>query len=146
MPRTALSRKDIDAFREQLCAVAARRFAEQGFAILATSGTAAYLRDHGVPVAQVVAKVGEGDGEVPDAVRLIGDGDVQLVVNTPRGRGPRADGAYIRTAASVSKVPCLTTAAAARAAASGMADWARHPLRVRSLQEFHADDQLQLPL
>ncbi len=125
---------------------AARRFAEQGFAILATSGTAAYLRDHGVPVAQVVAKVGEGDGEVPDAVRLIGDGDVQLVVNTPRGRGPRADGAYIRTAASVSKVPCLTTAAAARAAASGMADWARHPLRVRSLQEFHADDQLQLPL
>ncbi|HEX2850291.1 MAG TPA: carbamoyl-phosphate synthase large subunit [Acidimicrobiales bacterium] len=124
---------------------AARRFVEHGFSIVATSGTAAYLEEHGVPVARVVAKVGEAQ-DVPDAVRLISNGEVQLVVNTPRGRGPRADGAYIRTAANVHKVPCLTTAAAARAAASGMADWAKHPLQVRSLQEFHADDQLQLPL
>ena len=51
-----------------------------------------------------------------------------LVVNTPRGRGPRADGAHIRRAASVNKVSCLTTVAAALAAANGMADRAAHPL------------------
>ncbi|MBW3573236.1 MAG: hypothetical protein KY450_00005, partial [Actinobacteria bacterium] len=64
------------------------------------------------------------------------DGKVALVVNTPRGRGPRADGDYIRSAAAVHRVPCLTTVAAALAAANGMADWAEYPLAVRSLQEW----------
>jgi carbamoyl-phosphate synthase large subunit len=125
----------------------ARRFVELGFTIAATSGTAAYLDDNGVPVETVVAKLGEQqhDGE-PTAVDLIANGEVQLVINTPRGRGPRADGAYIRTAANVHKVACLTTAAAARAAAAGISDWARHPLQVRSLQEFHEEDQLRLPI
>ncbi|MBW3615969.1 MAG: hypothetical protein KY439_11795, partial [Actinobacteria bacterium] len=59
---------------------------------------------------------------------------------------PRADGEYIRRAANLHNVPLLTTAAAARAAAAGIADWARHPLEVRSLQEFHEKDQLRLPL
>jgi carbamoyl-phosphate synthase large subunit len=124
---------------------AARRFVEAGFAIAATVGTAAYLTEHGVPVETVVAKVGE-EHDGPDAVSLLAGGQIQLVVNTPRGRGPRADGAYIRRAANVHKVPCLTTAAAARAAAAGIADWARHPLSVRSLQEFHDQDQLRLPI
>jgi len=124
---------------------AARRFVESGFTLAATVGTAAYLEEHGVPVATVVAKVGE-DHDGPDAVSLISSGQVQLVVNTPRGRGPRADGAYIRRAANTHKVPCLTTAAAARAAAAGINDWAQHPTTVRSLQEFHEADQLRLPL
>jgi carbamoyl-phosphate synthase large subunit len=124
---------------------AARHFIEAGFDLAATVGTAAYLQEHGVPVATVVAKVGE-EHDGPDAVSLISSGQIQLVVNTPRGRGPRADGAYIRRAASVHKVPCLTTAAAARAAAAGIVDWGRHPLQVRSLQEFHEDDQLALDL
>ena len=55
-----------------------------------------------------------------DAVELIRSGQVQLVVNTPRGRGPRADGAHIRGAARQYKVPLLTTVAAARAAAAGV--------------------------
>ncbi|HEX7166397.1 MAG TPA: carbamoyl-phosphate synthase large subunit [Acidimicrobiales bacterium] len=125
---------------------AARQFAERGFSILATEGTARYLEDNGVPVATVVAKLGEPGSEAGNAVELIASGKVQLVVNTPRGRGPRADGAYIRTAANVHKVPCLTTAAAARAAAAGIADWADHPLSVRTIQEFHEEDQLRLPL
>ena len=99
-----------------------------------------------MPVHTVVAKIGEEHVGRPDAVQLIAGGEVQLVVNTPRGRGPRADGAYIRTAANVHKVPCLTTAAAARAAAAGIADWAAHPLGVRTIQEFHQEDQLRLPL
>jgi carbamoyl-phosphate synthase large subunit len=124
---------------------AARRFVEAGFRLVATAGTAAFLEEHGLPVDTVVAKVGE-EHDGPDAVTLISSGQVQLVVNTPRGRGPRADGAHIRRAANAHKVPCLTTAAAARAAAAGILDWSRHPLRVRSLQEFHEDDQLALEL
>ena len=64
-------------------------------------------------------------------------GCVQLVVNTPRGRGPRADGIHIRSAALAHQVPCLTTVAAARAAAAGMADWRDHGLSVVSLQEVY---------
>ncbi|MGQ0519980.1 MAG: carbamoyl-phosphate synthase large subunit [Actinomycetota bacterium] len=124
---------------------AAARFFELGFSLAATEGTAAFLEAGGVPVKTVVGKLSDG-GDGPTAVDLIASGKVQLVVNTPRGRGPRADGAYIRTAANVHNVPCLTTMAAARAAAAGIADWGRHPLRVCSLQEFLEGDQLRLPL
>ncbi|HVL26910.1 MAG TPA: carbamoyl-phosphate synthase large subunit [Acidimicrobiales bacterium] len=121
--------------------LAARRFVELGFSVVATEGTAAFLGEHGVPVSDVVAKVGEGDDTALDRIAR---GEVDLVVNTPRGHGARADGAYIRTAANVHNVPCLTTAAAAIAAAGGIADWAEHGLSVRSLQEYHQDGQLQL--
>jgi carbamoyl-phosphate synthase large subunit len=124
---------------------AAVRFVELGFTIAATAGTAAYLEESGVPVETIVAKVGSGEHGV-DAVELIRSGKVQLVVNTPRGRGPRADGAHIRRAAKVHQVACLTTVAAARAAAAGIADSAGHPLTVRSLQEYLDDDQQRLPL
>ncbi|HVE93613.1 MAG TPA: carbamoyl-phosphate synthase large subunit [Acidimicrobiales bacterium] len=119
----------------------AARFAELGFDIIATENTAIGLKDLGIPVSEVVAKIGE-DGT--DAVGLIESGRVQLVVNTPRGRGPRADGRHIRTTANVRNVPCLTTVAAARAAAAGIAELIRRPVEVRSLQEFHAADQLRL--
>ncbi len=120
--------------------VAARRFVELGFRLAATDGTARCLEQNGVPVGDVVGKLGEGRS----AVDLIANGEIDLVVNTPRGRGPRADGAYIRLAANVQGVPCLTTAAAALAAAGGIADWARHGLSVRSLQEFHEEGQQRL--
>jgi carbamoyl-phosphate synthase large subunit len=116
---------------------AARQFVALGFELAATSGTAAMLDAEGVPVATVVAKVGDSGPGVVDAVDLIGGGKVQLVVNTPRGRGPRADGLHIRAAALAHLVPCLTTVAAARAAAAGITDWVSHPLSVRSLQEYH---------
>ena len=121
---------------------AAKRFVSLGFSIVATSGTAAYLTEQGIPVAQIVAKItADGSdaaaGEV-DGVELISTGGVDLVVNSPRGRGPRADGAHIRRAAATHLVPLLTTAAAALAAANGIGDWAQSDLQVRSLQEFHA--------
>jgi carbamoyl-phosphate synthase large subunit len=124
--------------------LAARRFVELGFAVLATAGTAAALEAQGIPVDGVVAKVGDTVGT--DAVELISSGKVDLVVNTPRGRGPRADGAHIRRAANGHGVPCLTTVSAALAAAGGMADWRRHGLSVKSLQEFHRAEQLRLSL
>jgi carbamoyl-phosphate synthase large subunit len=119
---------------------AARGFVELGYLIAATSGTAAHLQQNGVPVATVVAKISADGGvsEGADAVALIAAGEVQLVVNTPRGRGPRADGQRIRLAATTHKVPCITTAAAAKATALGLAEWLNNPLEVRSLQDFHA--------
>jgi carbamoyl-phosphate synthase large subunit len=114
---------------------AAQRFAALGLTLVATSGTAAFLESNGEAVATVVAKVGEAGAA--DAVDLIASGRVQLVVNTPRGRGPRADGLHIRSAALAHLVPCLTTVAAARAAAAGLADWRTHGLSVVSLQEVY---------
>jgi carbamoyl-phosphate synthase large subunit len=125
---------------------AAAKFIELGFTIAATAGTAKFLEARGFPVATVVAKLGEETGV--DAVDLIASGKVDLVVNSPRGRGARADGDHIRAAAEQHAIPCLTTAAAGVAAAEGMADWAHHELRVRTLQEYHRGetDQLELPL
>jgi carbamoyl-phosphate synthase large subunit len=125
--------------------VAARRFAELGFALIATAGTARFLEEHGIDVEKVLGKLGDASSE-ETAVDLITAGKVQLVVNTPRGSGPRADGAYIRAAAASQGIPCITTTAAAIAAANGMADWSTHGLRVRTLQEYHAVDQLDLGL
>jgi carbamoyl-phosphate synthase large subunit len=144
---------------------AARGFAELGLELVATEGTADALRHAGVPVRQVVAKLGEPG---TNAVEMIASGQIDLVVNSPRGRGSRADGAHIRAAATRDRVPLLTTGAASVAAAEGMADWAGHRLEVRTLQELHGrgrglpprngtasagaadaqgrDDQLSLPL
>jgi carbamoyl-phosphate synthase large subunit len=125
---------------------AAALFVQLGLRIMATVGTAQALTAAGVPVARVLAKLGEpGD----DGIDLIEKGEIQLVVNSPRGRGPRADGANIRAAAQRNGVPLLTTASAALAAARGMVDWARHPLAVRTLQEYHrgvTSDQLSFEL
>ena len=162
------------ADRDKAAGVAvARRFVQLGFRVAATAGTASYFGSEGVPVDTLVAKLGAvtdnpdpgpaGQGksmpaaEIPggvgsdaqggegvDAVALIRDGKVDLVVNTPRGRGPRADGAYIRRAANQHRVACLTTVAAARAAAAGIAERAASPLEVRSLQEYHQSEQLPL--
>jgi carbamoyl-phosphate synthase large subunit len=120
----------------------ARDFAELGFTIWATAGTAAALEEAGIPVESVVAKVGEQTGA--DAVDVISSGKVDLVVNTPRGRGPRADGDHIRRAAVRHKVPCLTTVAAAVAAAAGIRETTSRERMVRSLQEYHRDGQLRL--
>ena len=121
---------------------AAQLLAEIGFEIAATSGTAAYLRTHGVAVSVEVAKLSPDGHETSpgeDAVQLIAAGRIDLVVNTPRGRGAQLDGRHIRAAARAHRVPCLTTVAAARAAAGGLREWLASDLQVRPLQEFHAE-------
>jgi carbamoyl-phosphate synthase large subunit len=132
--------------------IAAQAFADLGFNIAATTGTAAYLEAKGVTVTTLVSKLSEGDerdgtnftgsqDDHPDwidGISLIASGSVTLVVNTPRGRGPRADGAYLRRAAALHNVPVVTTVAAARAAAQGIRDWRALGLDVTSIQEHHA--------
>ena len=114
----------------------AAELARLGFRLVGTVGTAGFLRDKGIEVDALVAKVGDAS-MAKDAVELIGSGAVQMVINTPRGRGPRADGAHIRAACIEHGVPCITTLSAARAAAQGIADWAAHPLEVATLQALH---------
>ena len=117
--------------------IAARSFVDQGFQIVATEGTADDFESAGIPVTTRVAKLGDGSGE-PTAVDLIDDGSIDLVINCPRGRGSRADGDYIRAAAGANRIPLLTTAAAAVAAAEGILDRGSLDRRVRSLQDYLA--------
>jgi carbamoyl-phosphate synthase large subunit len=133
--------------------VAARRFADLGFGLVATAGTAAALESVGLVVDAVVGKLtgspGAGDDgddglDGLDAVELLSSGKVDLVVNTPRGRGPRADGAHIRRTATARGIPCLTTVSAALAAAAGVGEWATEAPEARSLQDYHRDAQLRL--
>ncbi|HEV3213992.1 MAG TPA: carbamoyl-phosphate synthase large subunit [Acidimicrobiales bacterium] len=115
----------------------AASYAALGFSLAATIGTAGFLRDKGIEVHTLVGKVGLRE-MARDAVELLEAGAVQLVVNTPSGRGARADGGLIRAACVARKVPCLTTLAAARAGAQGIADRRAHAPSVRTLQERHA--------
>ncbi len=117
--------------------IVARRLTEMGFTLLATGGTALSLETAGVTVSEVVAKLGDPEGT--HAVELLDAGRIDLVINTPQGRGPRADGADIRRASAQRGVPLLTTVAAALAATSGIADQRDHPMEVRSLQEYHRE-------
>ena len=112
---------------------AARAFAAEGFHLLASPGTAAFLRRGGVE-AESVPKAGEGPRDI---VQRVSEGEVGLVINTPRGRRARGDGKLIRRAASARGVPCITTISAAHAAARSLASGREAVRRVRSLQEWH---------
>jgi carbamoyl-phosphate synthase large subunit len=97
----------------------ARRLAALGFALCATGGTAAALAGAGLAVKHV-RKVTEA-GEGPTVVDLIRRRRVELVVNTPDGRGARSDGYLIREAALLARVPCVTTMSGAAAAVEAIA-------------------------
>ena len=117
-----------------------KRLADLGFEILATAGTAEVLRRNGL-VATVVRKHHDGPSlsGAPTAVEAILNGDVDLIVNTPYGVGPRLDGYEIRTAAVLKGVPCVTTVQGLAAAVQGIESLLRGTTRVRSLQEFASD-------
>ncbi|MEN9746100.1 MAG: carbamoyl-phosphate synthase large chain [Actinomycetota bacterium] len=119
--------------------VVAKRLRELGLGIAATSGTADYLARFGYPVDRVVGKVSEQSlGSIADdAVNLIERGEIEFVINTPRGRGAHSDGEAIRKAANIWRVSSVTTINAALAAVQGLAEQKLDPLTVKSLQEYH---------
>ncbi|MCE7885567.1 MAG: carbamoyl phosphate synthase large subunit, partial [Actinobacteria bacterium ATB1] len=135
--RIFLSLSDRDKRRDVVAAL--RELSESGFELVATQGTADWLRSGGLDVAEVVDKVGPGNTPVRGrtAVDLILEGRLDVVINTPRGRGARADGDYIRSAAVAAGVPVITTIAGARAAVAAVAA-ERDEIGVRSLQGWHA--------
>ncbi len=110
----------------------AKRLADLGFEILATRGTASLLSRAGVTV-QVVPKMAEGH---PNAADLIASGRVDLVINTPFGRGARGDGYFIRTAAARAGVPCVTTVPGIQAAVQGIEALRRETATARALQDY----------
>jgi carbamoyl-phosphate synthase large subunit len=113
----------------------ARAFADLGFEIAASEGTAEVLKNNGLPV-MVVSRIGELGGDV---LGMIEAGGVDLILNTPWGRGARTDGYLIRRKALMHGVPCITTLAAAAAAVQGIEARLRGGARrVNSLQGLYA--------
>ncbi|MFO7976229.1 MAG: carbamoyl-phosphate synthase large subunit, partial [Candidatus Hydrogenedentota bacterium] len=112
---------------------AGRQFQEMGFTIRATSGTQAFLTQHGVK-SEPIKKVHEGRPNIVDAIT---NGEIQLVVNTPAGKLSAHDDSYIRKSAIKYNVPYVTTTSAAIAAARGIAARKKDAAAVRSLQEYH---------
>ncbi len=135
----AAHRRDRLRQREQLGqaerAAVARDLVGLGFAIVATRGTAAYLRAHGVE-ASTVFKVNEGRPNVADQVV---NGAVQMIINTPLGRASFFDDRLVRRSAMLHGVPCITTLTGAAAAVSGIRALRDRELTVRSLQDYHAE-------
>jgi carbamoyl-phosphate synthase large subunit len=112
----------------------ARRFHEMGFKILATLGTARYLRGRGVP-ARAVLKVHEGR---PNCYDLLVNGDVQLLINTPLGKHSQIDDYRLRQGAIVHRVSYTTTMSAASAASDAILALKSREPSVRSLQEWQS--------
>jgi carbamoyl-phosphate synthase large subunit len=110
---------------------------ECGFRILATEGTASFLNNHGVTCV-TVRKNSEGTGPMGERtiVEIINSGDIDLVINTPVGRGTRQDGWAIRTASVQRSIPIITTTAGFSAAVEGIRFLQSSSLSIKSLQKW----------
>src|SRR5436305_2931012 len=129
--RVFVSVKDTD--KENVIPLA-KQFVEIGFEIVSTSGTWSKLKAAGVPVMNVY-KIREGR---PNVLHRVKNGDINFIINTPSGKIPREDEVVIRNAALAQKIPIMTTIRAAQASINGIRSLQRSPLRVKSLQEYHA--------
>jgi carbamoyl-phosphate synthase large subunit len=123
-----------DADKGEVAEVA-RKFAELGFEIVSTGGTARVLTEAGLKVSRVF-KLAEGR---PNTLDLLKNRDIQLLINTPAGQTPRADEVKIRTTAVYTGTPIMTTLSGARAAALGIASLKKNGYGVKTLQEFHQE-------
>jgi len=121
-----------DAHKKEVAAMA-KQFTDLGFDLVATGGTAAVLEAAGLSV-QRVFKLKEGR---PNALDLLKNQEIQLVINTPSGQTPRADEVRIRTTAVYAGTPIMTTLSGARAAALGIAALKKSGYGVKTLQEYH---------
>ena len=113
----------------------ARDLADLGFTLVATRGTAAFLRAYGLNV-EVVFKVNEGRPNIADEIV---NKTVDLVVNTPLGRESFFDDRAVRRAAMMYNVPCITTLTGAAAAVSAIRAMREQGIDVRALQDYYAE-------
>jgi carbamoyl-phosphate synthase large subunit len=121
-----------DMHKKDVAAVA-RDYVALGFELVATGGTAAILEKAGLKVEKIY-KVSEGR---PNAVDLLKNKEIQLVINTPAGQVPRADEVKIRTTAVYTGTPIMTTLSGAKAAALGIAALKKNGYAVKTVQEYH---------
>jgi carbamoyl-phosphate synthase large subunit len=127
-----VSVKDSD---KQAVVPVVREFVRLGFGIIATAGTFEVLAAAKIPVTKVF-KLREGRPNVLDRVK---NGDINFIINTPSGKIPREDEVRIRNASLAQRIPIMTTVRAALASANGIRSLQKRKLRVRSLQEYHAN-------
>ena len=115
----------------------ARMFHENGFKIVATGGTCDLITAAGIP-AEKAMKLCEGHR--PNVLDLITNGKIDLIVNSPAGKNSVSDDSYLRKAAIKGKIPYMTTIAAAKATAEGIAQLKKYGnSEVKSLQELHSE-------
>jgi carbamoyl-phosphate synthase large subunit len=126
-----VSVKDSD---KPLIAAAVRAMGEFGYNVVATGGTAEYLRGEGIEVERV-NKVAQGRPHIVDRIK---DGGVALIFNTTEGWQSHKDSASIRASALMAKVPYFTTAASSAAVVRAIAVQREHSLEVRSLQDYYS--------
>ncbi|OPY19256.1 MAG: Carbamoyl-phosphate synthase large chain [Syntrophus sp. PtaB.Bin075] len=122
-----------DIHKEKITPIA-RRFREMGFEILATQGTAAYLRKNDIP-AETVHKVSEGRPHIVDRIK---NGDVAIVINTSVGRRPTRDAYFIRRSALTCNILYSTTIAGAGALCEAVAAMRQGDWDVQPLQAYHS--------
>lgn len=115
----------------------AKALSELGFHLVATEGTSAFLRQNGVETISV-RKNSQGTGPMGEKtiVEMLNAGDINLVINTPVGRGTRADGWAIRTASVQRSIPIITTTAGFSAAVEGIRSIQANELNVKPIQEW----------
>jgi carbamoyl-phosphate synthase large subunit len=118
-------KKDVASIGVQLVAM--------GFELVATNGTAAVLEQAGLRV-QRIFKLAEGR---PNALDLLKNREIHLVINTPSGQAPRSDEVKIRTTAVYTRTPIMTTISGTRAALLGIAALQKRGYEVKTLQEYH---------
>jgi carbamoyl-phosphate synthase large subunit len=112
----------------------AQAFTMLGYELIATRGTARYLHHHAIN-AETINKIGEGPRDIGERLE---NGEVQLVVNTPRGGRARSDGMSIRQIARRNSIPCVTTVQGGLAVARSLRAGPGAINKPRSLQEWHA--------
>ncbi len=111
----------------------AKQLKEMGFRILATSGTARALKSNGIDV-EMIYKLKEGRPNVLDYIK---NNEIDLIINTPQGKGPKEDEELIRSTAVLNNIPCITTISGAMAAVCGIEYLKKKSLDVISLQDYH---------
>ncbi len=126
-----ISVKDSD---KPAVAALAADFAESGFTLHATAGTAAAISAKGVPVKKLF-KLTEGR---PNVLDMIKNGEIAFIINTPSGKTPRQDEVKIRSAAVAYHIPIMTTLRAAEASLRGIRSIKKKGVGVKTLQEYHA--------
>ncbi len=126
-----------NADKTQLAVSIAYQLHNLGFSLLSTSGTAAFLQENGVQ-AKVVSRVSEGGNDLLDRIK---SGGIQLIINTPSGKGPRTDEVSIRSVANGRGIPVVTTMPGADAYAQGIRALIRGELGVTPIQRYHAGVQ-----
>jgi len=110
----------------------AKKLVDLGFNLVGTKGTAKALARNDIPITEVL-KVSQGR---PNVVDMMKNGEIDLIINTPGGKGTKPDGLAIRSNAVVLKVPLITTVAGAYAAVNGIEALKKKGIQVKTIQEY----------